>query len=154
MDMSSVDISASGMRAQRIRMDLIANNLANVDTTSASQVVGRSPDGQAWVRHIPYRRKQAVFVQGAPGKGNKAFGVSVPKVVDDPSAFRMEYNEGHPHAVPASSGEKDAGTVYYPNVHPIVETVDMMAAARAYEANLTAMDTFKSIRASSLRLLA
>jgi flagellar basal-body rod protein FlgC len=153
MDMTSVDISASGMRAQRLRMDLIANNLANVDTTSASQVVGRGPDGQSWVRHIPFRRKMAVFLQGPSGKG-KTLGVSVPRVVDDLSPFRPEHNEGHPHAVPASSGEKDAGTVYYPNIHPIVETVDMMAAARAYEANLTAMDTLRSIRATSLRLLA
>ncbi|HXX92877.1 MAG TPA: flagellar basal body rod protein FlgC [Planctomycetota bacterium] len=153
MDMSSIDISVSGMRAQRVRMDLIANNLANVDTTSASQTVGRTPDGQPWVRHVPFRRKMAIFVQGSAGTGGKTFGVSVPKVVDDPTPFRAEHNESHPHAVPASSGEKDAGTVYYPNIHPIVETVDMMAAARAYEANLTAMDTFKSIRAASLRLL-
>jgi flagellar basal-body rod protein FlgC len=154
MDVSSIDISASGMRAQRLRMDLIANNLANADTTSASQEVSRTPDGQSWVRHLPYRRKQAVFVQGTPAKGNKVFGVATPKVVDDLSPFRVEHNEGHPHAVPASSGEKDAGFVYYPNVHPIVETVDMMSAARAYEANLTAVDMFKSMSAATMRLLA
>jgi flagellar basal-body rod protein FlgC len=154
MDVSTIDISASGMRAQRLRMDLIATNLANVDTTSASQEVRSTPDGQTWVRHIPYRRKQAVFVQGAPAKGNKVFGVAIPKVVDDVSPFRIEHNEGHPHAVPAVSGEKDSGFVYFPNVHPIIETVDMMAAARAYEANLAAVDTFKSMSAATMRLLA
>ncbi|HLF93585.1 MAG TPA: flagellar basal body rod protein FlgC [Planctomycetota bacterium] len=152
--MSPIDISASGMRAQRLRMDLIANNLANVDTTSAGQDVRRTPDGQTYVRHVPYRRKVALFIQGTAAKGNKAFGVSTPKVVDDASPFRMEHNESHPHAVPASSGEKDAGFVYFPNVHPIVETVDMMSAARAYEANLTAVDMYKSMSAATMRLLA
>ena len=154
MNVSPIDISASGMRAQRLRMDLIANNLANVDTTSAGQDVRRTPDGQTYVRHVPYRRKVALFIQGTAAKGNKAFGVSTPKVVDDASPFRMEHNESHPHAVPASSGEKDAGFVYFPNVHPIVETVDMMSAARAYEANLTAVDMYKSMSAATMRLLA
>jgi len=154
MNVSPIDISASGMRAQRLRMDLIANNLANVDTTSSGQDVRRTPDGQTYVRHVPYRRKVALFTQGTPAKGNKAFGVSTPKVVDDAAPFRMEHNESHPHAVPASSGEKDAGFVYFPNVHPIVETVDMMSAARAYEANLTAVDMYKSMSAATMRLLA
>jgi flagellar basal-body rod protein FlgC len=154
MNVSSIDISASGMRAQRLRMDLIANNLANVDTTSADQEVRRTPDGQSYLRHVPYRRKMAVFTQGTPAQGNKIFGVAVPRVVDDASPFRPEHNESHPHAVPASSGEKDAGYVYFPNVHPIVETVDMMAAARAYEANLTAVDMFKSMSSATMRLLA
>ena len=154
MDVSSIDISASGMRAQRLRMDLIANNLANVDTTSASQEVRRTPDGQSYVRHVPYRRKLAVFLQGTPAKGNKVFGVAAPQVVDDASPFRLEHNAAHPHAVPSSSGDKDAGFVYFPNVHPLLETVDMMAAARAYEANLTAVDMFKSMSAATMRLLA
>ncbi len=154
MNVSPIDVSASGMRAQRLRMDLIANNLANVDTTSSGQELRRTPDGQTYVRHVPYRRKVALFTQGTTAKGNKAFGVSTPKVVDDASPFRMEHNESHPHAVPASSGEKDAGFVYLPNVHPIVETVDMMSAARAYEANLTAVDMYKSMSAATMRLLA
>ena len=154
MDVGSIDISAGGMRAQRLRMDLIANNLANADTTSATQEAVRGPDGQTWVRHLPYRRKQAVMVQGTPAKGNKTFGVAVPQVVEDASPFRMEHNDAHPHSIPAASGQKDAGFVYFPNVHPLVETVDMMAAARAYEANLTAVDMFKSMSAATMRLLA
>jgi flagellar basal-body rod protein FlgC len=152
--MSSIDISASGMRAQRLRMDLIANNLANVDTTSASADVKRTSDGQTWIRHTPYRRKEAVFVQGQAPGGQKKFGVVVAQVVDDPSPFRMEYNPSHSHAVPAGSGEKDAGFVYFPNVNPILETVDMMSASRAYEANLTAIETHKAMNSASLRLLA
>jgi len=152
MDISTIDISASGMRAQRLRMDLIANNLANVDTTSASEETRRGSDGQPWVRHTPYRRKEAVFVQGSAN--GKKFGVVTPRVVDDASPFRLEHNPGHAHAVPAASGQKDAGYVYFPNVNPITETVDMMAAARAYEANLTAVETYKSMTAATMRLLA
>ena len=62
MKVTSFDISASGMRAQRMRMDLIANNLANVDTTSSRQEVVRAADGRNTVRHVPFRRKLAVFV--------------------------------------------------------------------------------------------
>lgn len=154
MQVSGIDISAGGMRAQRLRMDLIANNLANVDTTSAREEVRQTADGQTWVRHIPYQRKLAVFMQGSPDRGDPVFGVSAPRVVDDPAPFRAEHDAGHPHAVPALSGEKDKGVVYFPNVHPIAEMVDMIAASRAYEANLSAIDAFKSMASSSLRILA
>ncbi len=154
MNVSAIDISASGMRAQRLRMDLIANNLANVDTTSASQEVRRTADGETWVRHVPYRRKTALFVQGTPDRRNRLMGVSVPRVVEDDAPFRSEHQPGHAHAVPAGSGEKDAGYIYFPNVHPILETVDMIAASRAYEANLSAVDTFKGMASATLRILA
>lgn len=153
MNVSPIDISASGMRAQRLRMDLIANNLANVDTTSASTETYSAPDGQTFVRHIPYRRKMAVFMQGIQDKRDKVFGVSAPRVVDDDSPFRPEQNPGHQHAV-KDPGAKDYGMVYYPNVNPITEMVDMIAASRAYEANLTAVDTFKTMGQASLRILA
>jgi flagellar basal-body rod protein FlgC len=154
MSVSALDISASGMRVQRLRMDLIANNLANVETTSARTEVRRTSDGGSVVRHVPYRRKLAVFMQGAPGGKDRVFGVSMPVVQEDSAPFRVEQQPGHPHAVPADSGEPDAGMVYFPNVHPITETVDMIAASRAYEANLSAVDTYKGMSAASLRILA
>ena len=137
MDLTSIEISAAGMRAQRLRMDLIAANLANVDTTSARVEGGR---------HVPYRRKMAVLLEGAGG-------VPVARIVEDRSDFRAEIQPGHPHAVPAGTGEKDAGTVYFPNVNPMVEMVDMMAASRAYEANLTAVEVAKAMNQSALRIL-
>ncbi len=152
MNVSAIDISAGGMRAQRLRMDLISNNMANVNTTSARTEVVTQPDGQTYVRHIPYRRKMAVFMQGMDG--DKTFGVSTPMVVEDMSPFRAEEQPGHPHAVPLDSGEKDKGVVYYPNIDPVVEMVDMIAASRAYEANLTAVDTYKAMANASLRILA
>ena len=137
MDLTSIEISAAGMRAQRARMDLIAANLANVDTTSA-RVEGS--------RHVPYRRRMAVLLEGAGGAPQ-------PRVVEDRSDFRAEFQPGHPHAVPMDSGEKDAGTVYFPNVNPMVEMVDMIAASRAYEANLTAVEVAKAMNQSALRIL-
>lgn len=134
MDTGSIEISAAGMRAQRLRMDVIAGNLANAETTSVSL------DG---ARHVPYRRRAAVFAEGPKGP--------VASVVEDASPFRAERRPDHPHAV--REGE-DAGMVYFPNVHPIVETVEMMLAARAYEANLSAVDTAKAMNAAALRILA
>jgi flagellar basal-body rod protein FlgC len=130
MDLTSIDISAAGMRAQRARMDLIAANLANVDTTSV-QVEGG--------RHVPYRRRIALLMEGSGG-------VPVVKVVEDRSEFRSELQPGHPHEGPD-------GMVRLPNVDPMVEMVDMMAASRAYEANLTAAEVAKAMNQSALRIL-
>jgi len=132
--MDSIEISAAGMRAQRARMDVIAANLANVDTTSARTELR---DGE--VRHVPFRRKLAVLIEGADGLPRV-------KLVEDPSEFRVERQPGHPHA-------SAAGTVLFPNVDPMVETVDLMAASRAYEANLTAVEVAKAMHQSTLRIL-
>jgi flagellar basal-body rod protein FlgC len=136
--MDSMDISAAGMRAQRFRMDLIASNLANVDSTSARTEIYLTPEGDSQVRHIPYRRQVALMLQG-PG------GAPIAKVVEDRSEFRAEHQPGHPHA--------DGGVVSYPNVNPMVEMVDMIAASRAYEANLTAVEVAKAMNQSALRIL-
>jgi flagellar basal-body rod protein FlgC len=136
--MDSMDISAAGMRAQRVRMDLIATNLANVDTTSARTEIRRTPEGDSQVRHIPYRRQVALMLQGAGG-------APVARVVEDRSDFRREQQPGHPHA--------EDGVVSYPNVNSMVEMVDMIAASRAYEANLTAVEVAKAMNQSALRIL-
>ena len=154
MELTSFDISASGMRAQRLRMDLISNNLANLDTTSSRQVTETAPDGSFWVRHQPYRRQMAVFMQGHVAKGDRVFGISTPMVVQDDSPLRAEHEPGHPHAVPADSGAADRGMVYYPNVEPMMEMVDMIAASRAYEANVSAIDAAKGMNSASMRILA
>ena len=132
--MDSLEISAAGMRAQRARMDLIAANLANVDTTS---VRTEMRDGE--VRHVPYRRRIAVLLEGANG-------LPTVKVVEDRSEFRAEHQPGHPHA-------SAAGTVLFPNVDPMVETMEMMSASRAYEANLTAAEVAKAMHQNTLRIL-
>jgi flagellar basal-body rod protein FlgC len=153
-DSTAIDISASGMRAQRRRMELVANNLANAETTSSRTETAKKPDGGSYVRHVPFRRMMAVFREGVETSRGRVPGVTLARVAPDASAFRMEHNPGHPHAVPADSGAPDAGYVYLPNVHPIMEMVDMVAASRAYEANLTAVDVAKAMSANALRILA
>jgi flagellar basal-body rod protein FlgC len=134
MDLTSMDLSAAGLRAQRARMDLIAANIANADTTSVRVEGGR---------HVPYRRRFALLLEGADG-------APVVKVQEDRSAFRAEQQPGHPHAVPTGA---DAGMVYFPNVNTMAETLDMIAASRAYEANLTAVEVAKAMNQSALRIL-
>ncbi|HZE96525.1 MAG TPA: flagellar basal body rod protein FlgC [Planctomycetota bacterium] len=139
MDLSAIDLSAAGLRVQRRRMDLIASNLANGDTTSARQETVIGEDGQPLVRHVPYRRKIARVAVGAGG-------VPEVRVVEDASDLRTESQPGHPHA-------GADGIVRYPNVDPLTETVDLIAASRAYEANLTAIEVAKAMHQSALRIL-
>jgi len=129
----ALDISVSALAAQRIRMDTVAGNLANAFTT-------RNADGQA----EPYRRRFVVFAEGDGGGGA---GVHVGRIGEDPSPSRLVHEPGHPDA--------DAnGYVRYPNVQVSTEMVNALEAARAYEANITAMQITKSMVSNTLRLLA
>ncbi|MBI3099740.1 MAG: flagellar basal body rod protein FlgC [Planctomycetes bacterium] len=146
--LSSFDISTSGLIAQRERMNLIANNLANVNTTRDAQN-----------RPIPFRRKIPIFAPEPTQGTNARGGVRILKIVDDDSAFRLVHDPDHPDAIRENvdidgDGWIDTGYVRFPNVNPIVEMVDMITATRAYEANVTAMDATKSMHATSLRILA
>jgi len=133
------DISTSALSAYRVRMDIIANNMANLHTTR--NAAGRS---------VPYRRRVALFATGAEGiPGGR--GVRIEEITTDPSPPRKVHDPGHPDAVRTGP---DAGYVYYPNVDPVVEMVDMVAATRAYEANVTAFEAAKTILGSALRLIA
>jgi flagellar basal-body rod protein FlgC len=121
---STLRVSASGLSAERLRMDLIADNLANANTT-------RTPDGQ------PYRRKVAIFAPIAPTP-HMPGGVRVVQIAQDPSPPRMVYDPSHPDA--------DAnGYVAYPNVDIVHEMVDMITASRAYEANIQAFNAAKDM---------
>lgn len=135
----ALEISATGLVAQRTRLDTIANNIANAGTT-------RDAEG----KNNPYRRKAVVFEapRTNPFGGNLLRGVQTPKVFADPTPFRLAHEPGHPDADPAS------GIVKYPNVNMIEEMVNMIDATRAYEANVTAMDASKGMFAASLRILA
>lgn len=140
----AIEIAASGLTAQRLRMDVTAENLANAQTT-------RSPDGG------PYRRKSVVLQQaagggfagqlaGIVGGGSAPAGVEAAGVVADQTPLRRVYDPGHPDA--------DAqGYVQMPNVNPVTEMVDLIDASRAYEANLTAMQTAKTAFSKTIELL-
>jgi len=132
---SSFDISASGISAQRARMDVIANNIANADST-------RTPEGG------PYRRQRVAFrtvFEQAAGNRSVPAGVAVESVTQDPTDFVTVYDPGHPDA--------DAnGIVKKPNVNVVEEMVDMISATRAYEANVTALNAAKSMIASGIEI--
>jgi len=133
----AIDISTSALTAHRIRMNTIANNIANVSTTRA----GVDADGNV----VPYRRRHAVFAE-ARGRDGEPRGVKVVGVFEDMTEFRRVYDPDHPDAVD--------GYVRMPNVDMITEMVDALEAVRAYEANVTVMNTTKQMVADSLRLLA
>jgi len=130
-----LDMGASGLTAQRVRLDTIAGNIANISTT-------RDAAGKP----NPYRRRFAVLEPGS-AENPGAPGVHVSSVQEDQSPFIRRYEPGHPDA--------DAnGYVNYPNVDMSIEFVNALEASRAYDANVTMMDTTKSMFNSSLRLLA
>ena len=139
---STLDVSASALRAQRMRMNVVANNLANVNTT-------HDRAGNA----NPYRRKEIFFRPGAPDlTGSELLGVRVDKIEEDPSESRWVYNPDHPDAVKDPAGEH-FGCVQMPNVDLPIEMIDMMEASRAYEANITAMDATKQMVLNTLEIL-
>ena len=138
---SAIDSAASGLTAERLRMDVISNNIANVNTT-------RTPEGG------PYRRQTVVFAPRgeeqsfsgilsqavSSGSGVRAVGIN-----RDNSAPRTVYDPHHPDA------NKD-GYVEMPNINIVAEMVDMMTATRAYEANVTAVNAAKGMALKALEI--
>jgi flagellar basal-body rod protein FlgC len=143
----AIDASGSGLAAERLRMDVTSENLANAETTKGA-------NGQ------PYRRKEVVLqeaggaatsfssvlssVQG--GGGGVTNGVKVAGIVEDQSALKRIYDPGHPDA------DKN-GYVTMPNVNTVTEMTDLISSSRAYEANVTAMQTAKTMFSKTLDLL-
>lgn len=121
----SLSIAGSALTAQRLRMDVIASNLANIETVS-------TPGGG------PYRREMVVFqpIADAPGRDLQAptMGVQVTAIVQDPRPPRRVHDPGNPLADPN-------GFVSYPNVDLTTEMVDLLAASRAYQANAAVIQT-------------
>ena len=145
----ALDISASGLSAERLRMDVTSENLANAQTT-------RRAHGQ------PYRRKEVVLqdvggahqtfgatlagVMGSTQQGAAPGGVQVAGIVQDQTPGQLVYDPGHPDA-------NAQGYVRMPNVEPVMEMTDLITESRSYEANVTAMQTAKSMFTKTLDLL-
>jgi flagellar basal-body rod protein FlgC len=138
----AIDISASGLTANRTRMDVTAENLANAETT-------RGANGQ------PFQRQEVVLQQiggfgaalaGAMNQTTAAGGVQVAGIVSDPTPNQLVYDPGNPDA-------DSKGYVRMPNVNPVTEMVDMIDESRSYEANVTAMNTSKAMYQKTLDLL-
>jgi len=142
----ALNVSATGLTAERLRMDVTAENLANAQTT-------RGADGQ------PYRRKEVVLreisqggfgaqLANALGTGAKSRpgGVEVAEIASDQTAGKMVYDPSHPDA-------NAQGYVQMPNVDTVTEMVDLIDSSRAYEANVTAMQASKQMFTKTLDLL-
>ncbi|MCX7418291.1 MAG: flagellar basal body rod protein FlgC [Planctomycetia bacterium] len=134
--LGALNIAASGLGAERLRMEVVANNIANASVT-------RTPDGG------PYRRRDVVFetvLSGVEGDGAQRLGgVRVAGLVDDQSELPRIYNPGHPDA------DVD-GFVTMPNVSLPTEMVNLITASRAYEANLRVAQSFLELSQSALAL--
>jgi flagellar basal-body rod protein FlgC len=139
---SAIAASASGLNAERARIEVAVSNLANAEST-------RSASGE------PYRRRDVVLASDQVGEPQATFGatlqnasatgVRVAAIVEDQAEFKRRYEPSHPDA--------DAeGFVALPNVEPAEEMVDMLSAARAYQANLTAINLVRDMIARALEL--
>lgn len=140
----AMDASASALTAGRLRMDLIANNLANINTT-------RTAEGG------PYRRKVATqaerretfqdLLDRAAGKQTPPVGagVVITSITEDPAPFRLVYDPGHPDA-------NEEGWVQMPNVDLLTEITDLMLTTRIYEANVTAFNASKAMAQRALEI--
>jgi flagellar basal-body rod protein FlgC len=137
--LNALNIAGSGLTAQRLRMDVISQNLANADSTQT-------------VNGEPYRRKTVTFQERtqtefsgyldsalAPG------GVQVSNIGEDPSEFKLKYDPSDPQA-------NAAGYVLLPNVDTTTEMVDMMEASKSYQADITAFNALKGIAATALEI--
>ena len=145
----SIEVSASGLSAERLAMDVIANNIANANTT-------RTPQGGAFKRQLVVFAQKPDAAQSTGGGGDASplgddgsqgqGGVVALGITQDQSPDRLVFDPSNPDA--------DArGYVHYPNVSVVKEMVDMMAASRAYEANVTAIQEARNMGNATLNLL-
>jgi flagellar basal-body rod protein FlgC len=129
----ALDTSSSALTAQRVRLDVIAGNIANAEAT-------RQEDGTP----LPYRRRVVTF---ATGDGQGGPGVHVDQIAADAKPFKVRYDPAHPDA--------DArGYVQYPNVSITMEYIDALAASRAYEANAAMLTVTRTMVQQALRIIA
>jgi flagellar basal-body rod protein FlgC len=154
----SMDISASGLTAQQLRMDLVANNIANINTTQTGKYTAAG-------NPIPYTREVATFVPSSSqtsfadvlgesmGGTNAGNGVQVAAISNDVSTpYRLVYNPTSPDAAKVAEPGIPVGYVREPNVNIVTEMVDMISASRAYDANVTALNATKSMDTKALEI--
>jgi flagellar basal-body rod protein FlgC len=137
---NSMKISSSALSAQRLRLELISSNLANIKTT-------RTADGG------PYQRKDVVFKSSQLSFENilrdelaaKPPGVKVDSIYKDPRPFNLKYEPNHPDA-------DQSGYVAYPNINVIEEMVNMISATRSFEANISVIEAAKSMSMRAIEI--
>ena len=141
--LNAMDISSSGLTAQRTRMNLIAMNLSNMHTT-------HTPEGGPYRRKLPIFNADPLF-SGFRGRLKSSLDrqledVTVSKVVDDNRDFKMIFDPAHPDA-------DEFGYVLMPNINVVEEMVDMISAKRSYEANVTAVNATQNMALKALEIL-
>lgn len=146
----SLNSSTSALTAQRLRMDVISSNMANVDSTRAKQVDGEwQPYRRKTVTLQPKEGQFSSFLQAAKGvhsHGNEGNGVAVTRVKEDrETPFKLVFDPSHPDA-------NEEGYVEMPNIDPLREMIDLMSATRSYEANVTALNANKSMLMKALEI--
>ncbi|GGA63142.1 flagellar basal body rod protein FlgC [Ornithinibacillus halotolerans] len=144
---NGMNISASALTTQRLRMDVVSSNIANASTTRAT--VNENGEFE------PYRRKMVQiestdrsfrsFLHKASNNTQPNAGVKVSRIVEDEEPFKLVYNPSHPDA-------NEEGYVQMPNVDPLKEMVDLMSATRSYEANITALNASKNMLLKALEI--
>lgn len=148
--LSSMNITGSGLTAQQLRLDVIAENVANINTTRVEggdgpyqrkMVVMEAENGRDTFRSILARA--AGNVPAAAGELSENGGVQVTQIVADTSPFKLQYDPSHPYA-------NAEGYVEMPNVDLVKEITDAMAATQAFSANVTAFNTLKTVATRAL----
>jgi len=139
----ALNVSVSGMVAQRTRENVIAANIANADSLL-------NANGE----HDPYRRRFALLAPGGPD--GESLGVRVAEIAVDDGPLRKVYDPTHPLAATETDPARDLveGYVNHPNVDTTIETIDSIEARRAYEANVSAAEAAKSMMAQAMQLIA
>lgn len=138
---NTLQISGSGTRAQRLRMDTIASNLANVNST-------RTPEGGPYQRKVPIFEEvlQELLAERLDPREESFNGVAIAGIVPAQKCFKQIYDPGHPDA-------NAQGYVTVPNINPMEEMVNLIDASRAYEANLATLRNTRKIISDTLSIL-
>jgi len=139
----SINVSATGLTAERLRMDIISKNIANAETT-------RTSAGTPYRRQMPIFREQqstafADVLSEARGQFVTGSGVEVSAIKEDTSPFKRVFNPGHPDA-------DSEGYVSMPNVDVVTEMINLISASRGYEANVTAMNATKAMAMKAMEI--
>lgn len=149
--LSSMNIVASGLTAQQLRLDVVAENITNSTTTRTENgegayrrkmVVFEAQSGRESFREVMARAANGLAPNGS---GTNAGGVKVSQIVEDPSPMKLVYDPTHPDA-------NEEGYVELPNVDTVKEMTDAMAATQAYSANVTAFNALKSVVSKGLEI--
>jgi flagellar basal-body rod protein FlgC len=138
----AIDAAASGLTAERLRMDVISNNIANANTT---RTVEGGPYRRQMVMFQPRNASQSSFSQIFSQQMEAGSGVRVVGIVKDESPTKKVYDPSHPDA-------DTQGYIELPNINIVSEMVDMITATRAYEANVTAVNAAKSMALKALEI--